>query len=385
MRSRFAIFLLTLISVFWISRCLAQSTEREAELKSRLAHVVAAIAGIKKQLVEQQNRQSAAENARREIELAISASAANVVQLQNQLARTQSQLVVLRLNQQVADKALEKSRARLAAVLRSAYAIGRMQQVRLALSQEQLSTVGRVLAYHHYLQRGQLAAITAVRDNVHALKAATAQVNASVIQVQQGQALERRKQAELLAQRAQRDEVLATIAAQMSDAQTQLATLQEDEAQLENLLGQLVDLLADIPKNLPGEKSFAALRGALNLPVDGKLLVPFGARGLDGKPSKGILLGVPNGGPVHNVAYGRVAFADWLRGYGMLMIIDHGDGYMSLYGHCDALLKTEGDWVTAAEVIATAGNTGVGSDSGLYFELRHGRDVLNPGNWLRSR
>jgi murein hydrolase activator len=385
MRLRFAIFLLTLMSAIGWSPGRAQSAQREAELKSKLAQVVEAIAGIKKQMAQQQGRQSAAENARREIELAISASAANVVQLQNQLARAQAQLVVLRLNQQVADKALEQSRAGLAAVLRSAYAIGRMQQVRMALSQEQLSTVGRVLAYHHYLQRGQLTAITAVRRDVRALNAATAQVNASAMQVQQGQALERRKQVELLAQRTQREELLATIAAQMSDAQAQLATLQQDEAQLENLLGQLVDLLADIPKDLPGEKSFAALRGALNLPADGKLLVPFGARGLDGKPSKGILLGVPSGGPVRNIAYGRVAFADWLRGYGMLMIIDHGDGYMSLYGHCDALLKTEGDWVAAAEVIATAGNTGVGSDSGLYFELRHGRDVLNPDNWLRAK
>jgi len=149
-----------------------------------------------------------------------------------------------------------------------------------------------------------------------------------------------------------------------------------------DLLAKLRDIFADIPKHLAGAEPFADLRGRLGWPLHGKLAVRFGSPADGERASQGVLIEAKNGSEVHAVSHGRVVYADWLRGYGLLLIVDHGDGYLSLYGYNETLLKDVGDWVDANEAVATSGDSGGRKAAGLYFELRHDGKPVDPGAWL---
>jgi septal ring factor EnvC (AmiA/AmiB activator) len=184
----------------------------------------------------------------------------------------------------------------------------------------------------------------------------------------------------LEAERAERRQVLATLEATLHDQQGRLAALGRDEKGLLQLLEKLRDVFADIPKQIAGAEPFAQLRGRLVVPLRGSLQA---ASARDEGDSHGVLIAAAEGGEVHAVSHGRVVFADWLRGYGLLLIIDHGDGYLSLYGCNESLLKDVGDWVNANEVIATSGTSGGGKTPGLYFELRHDGKPMDARVWLK--
>ena len=161
-----------------------------------------------------------------------------------------------------------------------------------------------------------------------------------------------------------------------------MAALGKDEKALSDLLAKLRDIFADIPKQIVGAEPFSQLRGRLPWPVRGKAVASAGSN--EGEhENHGVLIAAASGSEVHAVSHGRVVFADWLRGFGLLMILDHGDGYLSLYGYNEALLKEVGDWVDANEVIATSGSSGGRTTPGVYFELRFEGKALDPKGWLR--
>jgi septal ring factor EnvC (AmiA/AmiB activator) len=135
---------------------------------------------------------------------------------------------------------------------------------------------------------------------------------------------------------------------------------------------------------LAGSEPFAERKGRLAWPVSGKLAAPYGSALSDGRTRQGLLIQAGTGSEVHAVAHGRVAFADWLRGYGQVAIVDHGGGYLTLYAHCESLLREVGDWVQAGEPIATSGPAGVDHGAGVYFELRKNGQAIDPGPWLAS-
>ena len=141
-------------------------------------------------------------------------------------------------------------------------------------------------------------------------------------------------------------------------------------------------MFADIPQQIKGEESFAAQRGRLRWPLQGRIVSAFGSDD-GGRRSSGVLLAAKNGTPVRAISHGRVAFADWLRGYGLVIIVDHGDGYLSLYGCNETLLKDVGDWVDADDTIATSGASGGQKTPGLYFELRAKGQAIDPRGWMR--
>ena len=161
-----------------------------------------------------------------------------------------------------------------------------------------------------------------------------------------------------------------------------LAALGKDEKALVDLLAKLRDIFADIPQHLAGAEPFADLRGRLNWPLHGKIVERFGAAADGERSSQGVLIAARNGSDVRAVSHGRVVYADWLRGYGLLLIIDHGEGYLSLYGYNETLLKEAGDWVDAGDLIATSGDSGGRRTAGLYFELRHDGKAFDPSAWI---
>nr|WP_232349026.1 peptidoglycan DD-metalloendopeptidase family protein [Neptunomonas qingdaonensis] len=188
------------------------------------------------------------------------------------------------------------------------------------------------------------------------------------------------KLVELEALREQRQQSLAAVKKQVSSAQAKLRKLNIDKKRLEKLLAEIEKSVssANLTQN---NKAFVSLKGKLQWPVRGKILRAFG-NVKDNLSYDGVLLAGTTGSAVAAVHHGRVVFSDWLRGYGLLTIIDHGDGYMSLYGQNDSLLKETGDWVSQGESIATIGSSGGNIDPGLYFAIRHKGKAINPKRWF---
>jgi septal ring factor EnvC (AmiA/AmiB activator) len=358
-----------------------QHNIEEAQAKQKLDEVRAEIRAITEAQKQVAVQKSDTTTALRAQELKISASAKEVRGLDQKLEGQQARLVQLVKQRDALESTLKTQREALAALLRSAYALGRNEELRLLLAQDEVGSIGRLVAYYHYFERARVAEIEHLLKDLEALAQVQAAIEEETARIAESRAARVTDADRLEAERAERRQVLATLEATLHDQQSRLAALGKDEKGLLQLLEKLRDVFADIPKQIAGAEPFAQLRGRLLIPLHGSLQA--GSAG-DEKDSHGILIVAAEGGEVHAVSHGRVVFADWLRGYGLLLIVDHGDGYLSLYGCNESLLKDVGDWVDANEVIATSGASGGRKTAGLYFELRHDGKPLDARAWLKS-
>lgn len=362
----------------------AARAAQERETKQKLDAVREQIRALAEQQRATSGEHAEATRALREQELAIDAAAKSVRALDQRLSGQQDELTALEERRAKLARTLEAQREALAALLRSAHALGRDEEIKLLLQQDDVGAIARVLAYHRYFQGARVERIDALMGDLEQLaevQRAIVGKNADVVATRKEQLAEVTR---LEAVRAERTATLATLDAALKDQQARLAALGRDERGLVDLLGRLRDVFADIPKQLSGAEPFANLRGRLPWPLKGTLRIGFGGRDAGGRQLSGLLIGADAGAPVHAIARGRVAYADWLKGYGMLLILDHGDGWMSLYGANESLLKDVGDWVAAGEAIAQSGASGGQSTPGLYFELRQQGKAVDPKPWLRK-
>ncbi|MCE3002644.1 MAG: peptidoglycan DD-metalloendopeptidase family protein [Xanthomonadaceae bacterium] len=358
---------------------------REAELKARL------------EAVREEQRRIDAERAGargesqdlvaklRDDELAIARVAAEIATLDERIAAQGGEVARLDAEAAAIEARLATQRAQIAALLRSAYAAGRHERLRILFAPEDIGRIERALAYHRYLQQDRVARIGVLRADLDALAAVREAAQAAARALADDRAERAAQAAALEEARTTRAATLAALESRIADATQRLAALGKDERGLLDLIARLRDAIADIPKVLAGAEPFASLRGRLPWPATGRVLERFGAATGGGHPSEGVLIEARRGTPVRAVSHGRIAFADWMAGYGLLLIVDHGDGYMSLYAHNEAVRAEVGDWVSAGEVIAEAGNSGGRSDSGLYFELRAKGRPVDPVGWLAKR
>ena len=285
-----------------------------------------------------------------------------------------------------ADITLTRQSGQLAREARAAYAMGRQQQVKLLLNQEEPAAVGRMLVYFSYFSRTRQEKISEMHRTLQELEALEAEIeqnNEALLALQQQQ---QDQAARLQEQRERRLQVVARLQQQLSHQGGELKRLQQDEKQLQALVSSLQELLTDVPADAGEQKPFKALKGRLRWPAQGHLAKRFGTlRGNSGLKWQGVLIEAPEGGQVRAVSQGRVAFSDWMRGFGLLLIIDHGDGYMTLYGHNQALYKEVGEWVDSGEVVASLGASGGQTQAGLYFEIRHNGQPVNPLGWCTGK
>jgi septal ring factor EnvC (AmiA/AmiB activator) len=259
---------------------------------------------------------------------------------------------------------------------------GREELFKLLLSQESPATLGRMLVYFDYYNRArteQIAAVSAELAKLDELESATAHAE------EQLAALEAKQASELKALERSRDDRRAAVAkldAEIRDANAAASKLRNEERRLSEVVKRLAELSSDFP--VDNEQPFARSKGKLAWPVQGRLAGDYGQPRGAGGPVKwtGVLLEANAGTPVKAVYHGRVAFADWLQGLGLLVIVDHGGGYMSLYGHNEVLLKESGDWVEPGETIAQVGDSGGQARPGLYFEIRYNGEPVNPHPWI---
>ncbi|MDR2012410.1 MAG: peptidoglycan DD-metalloendopeptidase family protein [Rhodanobacter sp.] len=328
------------------------------------------------------DRRSDAARTLREKELALAAIAKDVRALDEKLAAQQSRLDELEKRRTVREARLAAQRETLANLLRSAYAMGRDEELKLLLQQDDAAATARVLAYHRYFQRAQIELIDTLLDSLKQLVELRESIRTATAQLQATRDARNTDAARLETQRGERAALVGSIDAHLKDSRARIDALGKDEAAVTQIVGRLRNVFADIPERIANQESFTALRGRLAWPLPGKIVTAFGAVDESGRSSSGVLLATPTGTPVHAISHGRVAFADWLRGYGLMLIVDHGDGYLSLYGCNETLLKDVGDWVNAGDTIATSGASGGQKVPGLYFELRAKGRAIDPRGWL---
>ena len=291
-------------------------------------------------------------------------------------------------------------------LIRHQYMFGTTDATRLVLSGEDVSLVERQLAYLSYVTRARVATISRLKVKVAQL--ATLEVDARDKQVRLAANADEQKRARttLVSERVGRQKVLGRLRADIDKNRREVGRLKRDENRLTTLIGQIAAALAKKPepRRKPDEtprirkrgevvndvvdsgfvgRAFSSLKGKLKLPVKGELAGKFGAQREDGGLTwKGLFIRADEGQPVKAVADGRVVYADWLRGYGNLVIVDHGAGYLSLYGHNESIAKQVGETTSAGEAIASVGSTGGASDSGVYFELRQDGKPFDPLRWM---
>lgn len=295
-------------------------------------------------------------------------------------------------------------RAELARLLRAAQVAGQAAPLKALLAQDRVAEAERALAYQGYLQRSQverLRVLSAELQRLDTVQREIAERRASLDQATQAQAAQL---ASLQRAREERARLLAGIDQQYKDRASREKALGRDAKALQGLLAQLRAAAAraardaarakartdadparraDAGKRRPTVASAPPLRvGGLGWPVAGNLLASFGGRLPDGRRSDGVLIAAPAGATIKAVADGTVVFADWMTGYGNILIVDHGNGYMSLYAHADGLLKDPGTPVRRGDPVATVGTSGGQDQAALYFELRRNGTPVNPASWL---
>lgn len=297
----------------------------------------------------------------------------------------QERLQELEAEQRARRAALAAERNALAAQIRAAYMAGREEKMKLLLNQQDPATFGRVLTYYDYLNRARTARIERVNTQLQRLAVLETEIATEVAALAAAREDRSRILGELEQTRDQRARLLAQLETRIRDRNAELKQLQADERALSELVQSLLDVFADIPARLADRTRFAELRGKLAWPAQGRTVANFGEARADGRMRwNGMMIAGAPGTPVRAVSHGRIAYADWLPHYGLLMVIEHGEGYMSLYGHNQALYKQVGDWVEPGEIVAAIGDSGGQQSAALYFEIRNGKRIEDPRRWLRG-
>lgn len=291
---------------------------------------------------------------------------------------------VLRRRAAAEARRLAGERRRLAAQIRAAYVGGRQGKLRLLLSGGDPATLGRLLVYHDYYARERSAAIADLSAHLDRLAATRRSLAAERDALAEEHAERERTLAAVEARRDERRETLAKIEARLAGSGRALESLQADEARLEALVEQLRTGLADLP-DAAGAPPFASLKGRLQPPVAGRAIARFGQPKFGGRLRwQGVWLAAEPGDAVKSAAAGRVAYVGWMHRYGLIVVLDHGGGFFTVYGHNQSVYAEVGRWVAAGDTIAEAGRSGGHDRNGVYFEIREGRTPVNPADWLRS-
>ncbi len=287
------------------------------------------------------------------------------------------------IDQQLASRQSElaSESEQLAAQVVAAYTSGQQERLKLLLNQHDPATLGRVLTYYRYMSEYRGENI----ETVNGFIAELADLQKQAAEEENRLAgLTRARTAELIeldAAQNKRQSLLVSLKSRIAQEGSEIDRLAAQEQDLARLIAELTSILSDYP--ITSEEPFSKHKGRLTWPIAGNLLHDFGQPRATGSVKwNGVVLAAPRGREVRSIYHGRVVFADWLAGMGLLVIVDHGEGYMTLYGYNETTLKRAGDWVAPGDVIATVGDSGGQQQTGLYFEVRQGTKAVNPRSWV---
>ena len=416
--------------------CLLQPAfaDERAQTQQQLEATRQDIGELKKLLGKLQEEKSGAQKDLRSTETEIGKLEKQVEALQQELKKSEGELLRLDSEKKKLNSAKVEQQRLIAIQARAAYQGGRQEYLKLLLNQQNPEKFARTLTYYDYLSQARLAQLKGFNETLRQLANVESDINTQQAQLLTQKSSLDSQRAELDKVRADRQQVLAKINADVKNRDQKLQAREQDQADLAKVLKTIEETLArqareaeqarqkaliaqqeaekkrqreaesvatDAPrkpiKSTPGALvssagvsyggPFSQARGKLPWPVDGRLLARFGeSRGDDVRTKwDGVMISAGAGTQVHAVHGGRVVFADWLRGAGQLVILDHGNGYLSLYGHNQTLLKSAGDIVKAGDVISTVGNSGGQATPALYFAIRQQGRPSDPAQWCRAQ
>lgn len=364
----------------------AQDQDGElAKVKEReLEQVRERISALKKSMdeaVEERDRLAAE---LQELDVAISEQRLRIAEIEREQRHATKKKD--ELDKRLADREahLDEESAALAAQVRAAYLSGSQEKIRLLLNQRDPAMLGRLMAYYQYLNDYRAENMAAVIAQIRELDVLREQIAAEAARLEKLASARYAELSRLNEVQEARQALLVSLREKIKSEGQEVERLAAQEKDLTRLIAELTRILSDYPVN--SEQPFSEHKGKLTWPVAGTLLHDFGQPRVSGEIKwNGVVLAAPRGREVRAVYHGRVAFADWLAGMGLLVIVDHGEGFMTLYGYNETILKNAGDWVAPGDVIATVGDSGGQSEAGLYFELRNGTKPLNPRRWITRR
>jgi len=357
-------------------RALAASGESRdsAQAKAKLAAVRARIAALTERIaadLKERDRESARLRA---AEIEITAKRAHLESLRSAAANATRRRNELTAQEAQERRVLESERAALAAQVRAAYLLGPQEQIKLLLSLRAPEEVGRMLTYYGYLARARAARIEDIEGRLARVQDLAVQVDAVTARLAELTAAAAQEVEALEHARTERGAAVAALGTKVSSGHLELEQLRREEQAVESLVADLDRVLKDYP--VDSQLRFDQLRGKLAWPVAGRIALPRAE-------ARGVLIEAAHGAKVRAPYFGRVVYADWLQGMGLLMIVAHSGNYLTLYGHAEVLYKSVGDWVAPGDVLAALPDA-PGSEPQLYFEIRDGRKPVDPRGWLKA-
>jgi septal ring factor EnvC (AmiA/AmiB activator) len=338
------------------------------------------IAGLQKDIRSDTTRRDTLAARLRDAELTVAEARRQLDEARAARAQSEHRRAELQEQKAASERILDGEREALAGELRAAYMVGRQEQLKLLLNQKDPARMGLMLTYYGYFGRSRATRIDSIRaelDHLAELERALSEESTRLagLEDQARSHLQSLQQA-----RRDRSQVLDDLDRQLKTRTAALGQLKKQEGTLEKLLADLRRVVSEFP--VTSEQPFEKLKGRLSWPVSGKVASDFGQRRAGTLNWNGVLLSTERGSQVRAVYFGRVIYADWLTGLGLLLILEHSGGYLTLYGHNEQLFKSVGDWVAPGDVIATVGDSGGRAEPELYFELRKGSKPLNPHQWM---
>jgi septal ring factor EnvC (AmiA/AmiB activator) len=365
-----------------VSQGLAQSDEEKA--REQLQQLEMDISQITQELSAANSRHNEVQEQLRTAEIELGNLQRDIAANEKALADGAAKLEELELQRGEHEMARDKQQARIALELKMAWQMGRQGEIKVLLNQESPQTVARSLSYYRYFFEARNSLVEQYRKTLRELEELQLQIDTTLAELQARGTILATQQQELIAAQASRQQALEELVANISTSSAQLKQKEQDRKQLEELLRAIEAATIDlqVPENY---QTFKSAAGQMPWPVPGKPSNQFGRSRNEGKMRwQGVTIPAEEGTVVKAIHHGRVVYADWLRGSGLLLIIDHSDGYMSLYAHNESLLREVGEWVTAGTPVSTVGNTGGREDSALYFEIRHDGKPTNPDQWCKD-
>lgn len=372
--------LLALALVLGVAPALAQQDVTPAQIEELKEQ----IEDIDEWLAEAEEDRSDLERQLAETEKTIGRLTRERRSLRQQAEQQKQRLEQLQDEEQELARTLDRQRESLKSQIRAAWMEGDAPAVKVLLNEIDPDQIARTLTYYEYLSKHTVTRLEAFRASLEELRNTQAAVQATRVELANTEKGLAERQQALAQSRQERQQTLASLNADIQNRRSERQELESDRKRLEKLLDEVQQAINKIPS--PNEsKPFASLRNRLPWPVQGRVLSDYGDPYADGKLRRtGLLIKTDEEAEIRAIHNGRVVFANWLRGFGLITIIDHGDGYMTLYGHSSSLFTSPGDWVTAGESIALAGRTGGTDTPALYFEVRHNGKPDNPGRWLAN-
>ena len=354
----------------------------QAEAESRLRQLKAEIGSLKEVLERARTSLSDEQKALEAADLEIQSNALELRKLESTRQTHEKELTQLNAERQNYLHSIDNRREILATQIMSAYRLGRESRLKLVLNQDSPALLSRTLAYYDYFSRSQASQIDELKQVLLTLDGMQIKIAVELAALDEVQKSQQVVLNNMTSQRNERELIIENLAGQIDTDEDRLSELQRNRMDLEQLLEKLSNVLSDIPADLGKRRSPRDLKGKMPIPVKGRVKHAYGHPRTAGLRWQGWLIGAANGNDVKAIAYGRVAFSDWLRGYGLLMIIDHGDGFMSLYANNESLLREVGDWIEPGSVISTVGTSPLNGE-GLYFEIRKDGKAMDPAVWLK--